>query len=484
MSLSGALSNAFSGLQANARAAALVSTNIANATTEGYGQRSLALSPGTSGSHGGVRIDAVVRQSDPVLLADRRLSDAALGQGSTMLRFAERLESLIGETGGAGSLANRLVAFENALTVAAANPSSDARLETVAGTADALARSLNTLSGSVQAAREEADRSIASDVARLNATLKRLDRLNDDFSKANGRGQDLSSLQDERQRLIDGISGIVPLRVVARERGQIAVFTMDGAPLLDGRPATIGFAPTALVAPGMTVEDGLLAGLTLDGRPMASGPVGLFRGGTLAAAFRIRDETATEFQASLDGLARDLAERLGPGGGGPDTTLGTADAGLFADAGALFDAADETGFAGRIALNALVAPGSGGAWRLRDGLGAAAPDEAGDGRLLERMEAALSRLSVPGSASLGSGARGLSGHVSAVVSGVTATRVLAETEQTFLAAQSLAQKEAELSRGVDTDAELQRLLQIEKLYAANAQVLSAVDEMMQRLLNI
>ena len=52
MSLSGALYNAFSGLKANSRAAGLVSTNISNATTEGYGRRTLGLAPGAVGPYG------------------------------------------------------------------------------------------------------------------------------------------------------------------------------------------------------------------------------------------------------------------------------------------------------------------------------------------------------------------------------------------------------------------------------------------------
>ena len=63
MSLSGALSNALSGLTANARAAGLVSTNIANATTEGYGRRDVVLTPGPVGTSGGVRLLGVARQS-------------------------------------------------------------------------------------------------------------------------------------------------------------------------------------------------------------------------------------------------------------------------------------------------------------------------------------------------------------------------------------------------------------------------------------
>lgn len=482
MSLSGALYNAFSGLKANARAAALVSTNISNATTEGYGRRSLALSPSVAGTHGGARIDAVTRYSDPILLADRRLSDAEFGQGGTMLRFAERFELQIGGSGTGGSLADRLTAFDNALTTAASNPASQQRLETVASTAQALGQTLNTLSSALQGAREEADRAIASEVGRLNSTLRRLDALNDDVVKASARGTDIASLLDERQRLIDGISGIVPLRVVPRDRGEVAIFTMGGAVLLDGRPTEIGFTPTATIDPGMTLAGGQLFGLSLEGRPIASGTEGMFRGGTLAAQFALRDDAAPGLQAGLDGLARDLVERLGPGG--PDATLGATDPGLFTDAGTAFDPADEAGLAGRIALNALVSPGSGGAWRLRDGLGAVAQREAGDARLLHGLAGALAALAAPASAGLPPIARSFSDRLSEYASSITATRVRAEIEQSFLAAQNSGLKELEFSNGVDTDAELQRLMQIEQHYAANAQVMSAVDEMMQRLLSI
>lgn len=42
----------------------------------------------------------------------------------------------------------------------------------------------------------------------------------------------------------------------------------------------------------------------------------------------------------------------------------------------------------------------------------------------------------------------------------------------------------ELAQGVDTDAEMQKLMVIEQAFAANAQVVSAADEMMQLLLGI
>ena len=42
----------------------------------------------------------------------------------------------------------------------------------------------------------------------------------------------------------------------------------------------------------------------------------------------------------------------------------------------------------------------------------------------------------------------------------------------------------ELETGVDTDAEMQKLLLIEQAYAANAKVMTAADEMIQLLLQI
>lgn len=480
MSLSSALSNAFSGLTANSRAAALVSGNIANATTESYGRRSLALSAAGSGMAGGVRIDQVVRHVDQSVLADRRLADAGLGHGGAMLSFATRMEAAAGASDAPGSLVDRLTSFENALLSSASNPASNQRLETVATTADGLAKSLNEMSRQVQEAREDADSAIAADVAALNLTVRQVDRINTEIFKAQRVDGDTASLQDERQRLIDGLSEIVPLRVVQRKHGEVALFTTGGAVLLDGKPARIEFEATPQITPDMTRDNGALSGLTLDGKPVSSDR--LFEGGRLAAQFAVRDGEAVSLQASLDGIARDLVERLGAGG--PDPTLAPGDPGIFTDAGLAFDPLDEVGLAGRVALNDAVAPGSTDLWRLRDGLKSATRGPEGDGYLLQGLSGALEAISLPGSASLSPTPGSFADRVSGFSADITASRVREENENAYLSARQTSLQEIELRDGVDTDAELQRLMQIEQGYAANAQVMSAVDEMMQRLLRV
>jgi flagellar hook-associated protein 1 FlgK len=56
--------------------------------------------------------------------------------------------------------------------------------------------------------------------------------------------------------------------------------------------------------------------------------------------------------------------------------------------------------------------------------------------------------------------------------------------ETSANARHTALQEAAASEGVDSDAELQSLLMIEKLYTANARVISVVDEMMDTLMRM
>jgi flagellar hook-associated protein 1 len=88
MSLSTSLSNAVSGLTASARSAEVVSTNVANAMTEGYARREILLSSRSIAGIGrGVQVDGVSRVVDAGLMATRRTADAALAGMSATARL-------------------------------------------------------------------------------------------------------------------------------------------------------------------------------------------------------------------------------------------------------------------------------------------------------------------------------------------------------------------------------------------------------------
>ena len=483
MSISGALSNALSGLTASSRSAEMVSNNIANALNEGYARRELVLGPRSLGGTGqGVAVTGISRAVNLVLLSDRRVAQAGTGDRQTRATFFTKLEAAIGAPGAEGSLTSRVAALDTALIEAASRPESEGRLAKVADTARALAKQIGAAATSVQGARAEADHQIGADVDRVNAAMARVAEMNVEIRGHLSSGRDPSALMDQRQQLVDQIASVVPLREVQRDHGQIALFSTGGAVLVDGRAATFGFTSVGVVEPDMTVASGGLSGLTLNGLPIAtSGPYSTIAGGTLAANFAVRDELAPAAQSRLDAVARDLVERFGS----LDPTVAPGNPGLFTDAGGAFMPANEVGLAQRLSLNTTADPAQGGAlWRLRDGLGALTPGPTGNSELLGALQSALTTARQPVSGDFLPGLRSFSGLSADMLSAVSTARLSADTEASFSAAKSEGLKVQELQDGVDTDREMQDLLQIEKAYAANAKVIQTVDEMLDLLLGI
>lgn len=484
MTISSTLSSALSGLMASSRQAELVSSNIANATTEGYARRELQVTARSSGPGQGVEVVGTQRITNAALTGDRRIAQAGAADSDARADFLVRVEAALGAPGEEGSLTDRIAAFDAALIAAASRPDADSRLSDVVETANSLTRHLNDATDAVQEARSRADSTIAQQVTRLNDTLKGLADLNRQVQRLLAQDRDTSALLDKRQQMIDSIADLVPLREVDRGQGQIALYTTGGAVLLDGgRPATLGFAAAGLVTPEMTLAGGALSGLTVNGRPAGTGPGGIMAGGAIAAQFALRDSVAPEVQAGLDAIARDLVERFAPPG--PDATLTAGDPGLFTDAGAAFAPADEIGLAGRLDVSALVDPDRGGAlWRVRDGLGAAAPGPAGASALLVSLKDALSQGRQAASGGVTPGARSHAGLVGEIVSRIAQDRLGSEAEASYFTARADALTVEELRGGVDSDRELQDLLVIEKAYAANAKVIQTVGEMIDVLLGI
>jgi flagellar hook-associated protein 1 FlgK len=211
MSITTSLSNALTGLTAASRAAEVVSNNVSNAMTEGYGRREIVLGARTLGGlSSGVRVEGVLRDVDAAVIRDRRLADAALGGRSLTSAFLDRLGSLVGTPDDASSVSGRLAAFESALTNAASRPDSDVRLRNVLDSATALARTVKGVSDGIQAERAAADADIALQVDTLNRGLQEVREFNAQILRLGSASRDASALADQRQRAIDQIAAIVP----------------------------------------------------------------------------------------------------------------------------------------------------------------------------------------------------------------------------------------------------------------------------------
>ncbi len=481
MTISSALSNAMTGLRAAGRNSDVISANIANVMTPGYGVRDLTLS---SSRLGGVSIDGVMRRVDPALVSELRMADAAMSKATDRTRFLSDFEKMLGTPDEPNSLSARLSELESMLVAATSRPDAPERLQNVADAARDVATLISESSDSVQRARSSADRQIQIEVDQLNASLANVKELNKQITRSLTTGGDPSALLDNRQALVDEISAIVPVRQVARDNGQIALYSTGGAILLDGGVAEIEFTAVNQATPYMSIEAGQLSGITMNGYPIRTdSSSGSLTGGSLGAQFEIRDELGTSAQSQLDAFARDLIERFQDPA--VDTTLLAGDAGLFTDAGVAFDPANEVGISARLTLNAAVDERQGGEpWRIRDGINAAVPGDVGDSRMIQNLAGALTNTRVPASGDFGIGAFSAANLVSTLTSQIGSDRYQADKQLTFATSQFDELKQQILATGVDSDEELQRLLIVQQAYAANVKMIEAADEMMQTLLRI
>jgi flagellar hook-associated protein 1 FlgK len=482
MSISSALNNAVTGLTASSRMAEVVSSNLSNALTEGYGRRDVSLSSAqVGGMGGGVRIDGITRFSDPGLLADRRLADAALAGEQRSANALVRLENSFGGVDGVTGLAARYAAFERALIVASSDPSTETRLAAAVSRLSDVAMTLQANTRSTQFLRQEADATIARDIDRLNTGLRQVAELNKDILRINASGSDPSGLMDTRQQIVDDIATIVPLRELPRDNGTIALMTTNGTTLLDGRPVQFGFVGTPTITADMTLASGALSGLTVDGQAIdPQSGIGRLGGGSLGAAFMMRDATLVEVQMGLDHVAADLMARFQDPVNDPTLVVGLS--GILTDQGGVLNLAGLAGLAGRVSLAATIDPAQGGnPTLLRDGLYTATAGPIGNSSQLDQWLGALTlpRADVPGTA-----VRSSAGRVADFTADIGRQRLAAEEAASFSAAKWDNLREAELANGVDTDFELQVLLRVEQAYAANARVVETVNAMMQRLMEI
>jgi flagellar hook-associated protein 1 FlgK len=477
MSINQALHNAFSGLTAQSRRAELVARNVANASVDGYAAREARLTERLAGPKAsGVRAELPTRAGDPAVTASRRRVEADAGRLADEAANLKKLSELTGPNGPAGALAERYAVFETALRSLADRPESPLLQESAVEAASGLAKSFNAISNEATRHRNATDGEVRRQVNELNRALKEIASLNREIRSATAQGVDATGLEDERDRQIDVVNGIVPIRAQKTEHGGMDVRAPDGT-LLAGTYAAELTPPAA--ADGAIALNGPSGNVLLADAGAADRTT--LDGGTLEAARGFAAQ-ADGFAAELDALAIRLAARFeGVAGATP------AGEGLFTfgadptDVGAAPAPADA---AARLKLNERLA--GAGVGLIQQGLDLVAPATRGPADATA-PRALLEAFMRPLDASGGGDPSGRDAFAEATAF-ASDREALARRAETDAAARRGAVeglREAELAKsGVDTDAQLAELMAIEKAYAANARVLQVADEMLARLVEM
>lgn len=391
MSIASAFNTATTGLAVTAKMTEITASNVANAMTPGYARREAQLSSTVLGSvSGGVQLDSVSRRIDAMLVRNLRDTTSTLNAQQSRTDFLNAYEAMLGTADESNSLPAALTNLERTLIEAAARPDVESRLAAVVGAAQSLTNRINDVSEQLHEKREQVDAAIAADVATANSALQNISSLNRLIQDYTTTNRDVSTLLDQRQQALDTLSAIIPLREVSRANNQLILYTAGGTKLVDGAAAIISFQPTPSITADMSISSGALSGLSIDGNLLSTSPAGGRLGeGRLSALFSLRDIEIPQAQAQIDGLSRELIERMS--GSSFDPSQPNDAPGLFTDAGYAFDPNKEVGLASRLKLNPTVVPAEGGAYhKIRDGLGTTATGATGDATFITRIADSLS----------------------------------------------------------------------------------------------
>ncbi|TVP72712.1 MAG: flagellar hook-associated protein FlgK [Rhodobacteraceae bacterium] len=475
MSLSLAFSSALSGLSLSKRGTQTVADNISNANTEGYGVRSVTQAARSVGGNGnGVTFTGISRHADQALIGELRNATSQKENATLLGSFWQKMETGLGLPGESGSLSSTLTELDSALQRARLSPDQPALLQQVTQAASDVAKKISSASQSLLVERDRADAAVDRDIKWLNNTLESIAGLNKEIQRQSLLGGAPEALMDVRQNLIDQVSVKLPIREFPREDGRVFLLAQDGSILVDKNAAKFDFVRTL----DPSAQDMSLPRISLNGRDISlTNP--MFASGQIGANLQIRDTHAPDLLRRLDEFSTDLIERFTPAALSLDSTAAAEVFGIFSLRGqATFDGYTP-GISTLIEVNPVVFEEP---WRIRTGVDAAVPGPVADNANLDRMVQAMQRSSLI-SSQISSG-RDIHGHVTDILSLLGTERLALDQRISRDVARFTALNETLAAQGVDTDAELSKLLVLEQAYAANARVLSTIDAMMRTLMEI
>jgi flagellar hook-associated protein 1 FlgK len=467
------LSNAGQALQAHQKATQVAGHNINNALTPGYSRQRAELATahplqtpqGSIG--GGVRLADITRARDSLLdLTVRRENSAAEGYRLRHQMLGQVEEALM-EFGGLGFGAT-LDAFWDAWGDLASNPGNDAARRMVQNRGEQVASHLNRLSGGLDELRQNGMSRLTDAVDNLNRLATNVADLNRQIIAAEAGGGTAADLRDSRDRALDEMAKITPVQVVERQNGGVGVM-VAGITLVDDvvtRELRVALVP------------GDFAVVRTD-----NGTVLQDTDGQLSALADVLNNEIPGLRAQLDTLAQRLTQsvnELHSQGVARDPDTGDPITGLN-----FFHVDAVGGITTVTARNLRLADEVGG----NHGYIAIGRGSDPDGEYLagnNEIALEIARLrDLPDhyggpldNSTIGSYYQGivtgLGGKVAAANARATAHETLAEQ----------AEIRRESVSGVSTDEEMIKLIQSQTAYQAAAKVITAVDEMLQTVINL
>lgn len=444
--------------------------NIANANTDGFTRQAAEMQasipftvvgttrpqqPGQLGT--GVDVVNIRRFRDGFLDLQFRGEQQLLGQWQAREDAITKVEQAFNEPSQEG-LAAAMSKFWNSWSSLANNPESQSFRKSLVENAATLTSQMNQLHRSLSNQQRDLDRQVQLRVTDINNLTDQIARLNDQITRIVGAGDQPNDLRDQRDVLLDQLSKIVNLTYSEGSNGAITVN-------IGGRTAVYGNQSFHL----KTQEDPVTGFSSVywadDFREAQQPPIPLdaasITSGQLYGDIITRDKTIADLLDNLNSMAATLITQVNEAhsqGFGLNNATGTP---FFAGTGA-----DDIAVASVITsdLDNVAAASS-----------QVSPGDGSNALMIHDLQRRL--LMNNGGATIEDFYAGIVANL-----GVDSQQAKGMAKNEALLSEHLAQQRQSIG-GVSLDEETTNLIRYQHAYNAAARVVTAVDEMLDRIIN-
>ena len=491
MGLDSAFSIANGGLANIQAQLAVLSQNVANASTPGYTQEVTTQTAVTANGAGlGVRTGPAVLDINRVLQASVLQQNTIVSGLQTTQTALQPIDSVLGTPGSGSDIGSLLGKLQSSFSTLLTDPSSQPQQSAVVAAASNLAQGINTLSNAYVTQAQAAQTNLQTAVKTLNTTLGSISQLNVQIANLKAAGQSTADAENQRNAAVTTLSSLLQISTVEQPNGMLQIFTPNGMTIpTDGGGSTFAIAQgsTAPIAsaPGGGMPDASNLTITLNGQPVT----GHMTGGQIGADLTLLQQTLPTDQAELDEFAYGLATRFANQG----LTLFTDGAGDVpaAASGGAPTQTNYVGFSGAIQVNPAVTANPA---LVRDGTPSVnASAAAGFTTLISGVLTGTFGDGPP----LATTGLGASGTLTAPFAATTTLAayagnlVAAQSQQSATVSGDLSTQQAlqtslaaklNSGSGVNMDTEMSRMLTLQSAYSVNAKIIATIQSMFNQLL--
>jgi flagellar hook-associated protein 1 FlgK len=450
--LNASLATALSGLVTEQGALQTTTNNVSNVNTPGYSRQEpvlvasdpVVVNPLTFGT--GVTLQNVESIRDPILESRIQQETQTQGQYSSLAQALQQTQ--IDFTSNTGDIGSAISSFFDSVNQLSTNPADLSLRQGTLTAAGNVATSFNTAANNLTQQRTNLDLSVVQTVGQINQFSQQIARLNGLVGNLQNVGENAGTFIDQRTQLIDQLSALTDVSVIPSDN-TLTLTTANGVPLVTGQQS--------FQLQTQTNSAGLH-----DVYSQGTNITGTITSGQLGGTIQARDRQIPAFQTQLDTLAAGLANTVNTVQAGGFDLNGVAGTNLFTP-----PPVSGVGAAASLSVAltnpALIAASSDGT-----------PGSNGNAEVLYalRNQAVISSQTP-------------TAYYSGIVFNVGNETANANAEQnaSALVLQQLNDQRASIS-GVSLDQEAANLVRYQQAYSASAQVISAINSMMQTVINM